>query len=267
MPPSALRGDSLLSELRDLCGIDAVSTDDGNRLRHAAGRSYLDLLSLRGGRIDAAPDAVVTPRCAAEIAAVLGACAAASSAVVPFGGGTSVVGGVSALRGEHRAVIALDLRRLDRGTTVDPVSLTATLEAGMTGPRAEAFLAEHGLTLGHFPQSFEYATVGGFAATRSAGQASSGFGRFDELVLGLRLVTPTGEIVVNPHPASAAGPSVRELALGSEGRLGVITEVTVKVRRGRAQSRYEGWSFARFNDGVAAMRDLAQGRVAPTSPG
>ncbi len=133
----------------------------------------------------------------------------------------------------------------------------------MTGPQAEAFLAARGMTLGHFPQSFEYATLGGFAATRSAGQASSGYGRFDELVEGLRMVTPSGEVVVAAHPATAAGPSIRQLVLGSEGRLGVITEVTVRVRHAPAQSRYEGWSFPAFADGVAALRALAQGRVAP----
>ncbi|MDQ6847426.1 MAG: FAD-binding oxidoreductase [Candidatus Dormibacteraeota bacterium] len=262
LAPSALDADGLLGELRELCGAGAVRTDDETRVRHAGGRSYLDLLALRSGDI-AAPDAVVSPTGAGAVAAVLRACARASCAVVPFGGGTSVVGGVRAIRGEHRGVIALDLHHLDQGVAVDPVSMTATLGAGMTGPQAEAFLAERGLTLGHFPQSFEYATIGGFAATRSAGQASSGYGRFDELVLGLRLVTPTGEIVVAGHPASAAGPSVRELVLGSEGRLGVITEVTVTVRRRPALPRYEAWSFAAFADGVAAMRDLVQGRVAP----
>jgi alkyldihydroxyacetonephosphate synthase len=263
LPPSALDGDPLLAELRGICGDDAVSTSPGDRLRHAAGRSYMDLLRLRGGRVESVPDAVASPGDEAEIASVLRACARASCAVVPFGGGTSVVGGVAALRGGHRAVITLDVRCLDRGVSVDAVALTATLQAGMTGPRAEAFLAGHGLTLGHFPQSFEYATVGGFAATRSAGQASGGYGRFDDLVIGLRLVTPSGEIVVGAHPASAAGPSIRELVLGSEGRLGVITEVTVAVRRLPAQSRYEAWSFARFADGVAATRALVQARIAP----
>ncbi|WP_337311738.1 FAD-binding oxidoreductase [Candidatus Aeolococcus gillhamiae] len=262
LAPSALGGDGLVAELRELCGDGAVTTDDEARVRHAGGRSYLDLLALRSGEI-AAPDAVVSPAGEEAVATVLRACARASCAVVPFGGGTSVVGGVRALRGRHRAVIALHLHRLDQGRAVDPVSMTATLQAGMTGPQAEAFLAERGLTLGHFPQSFEYATIGGFAATRSAGQASSGYGRFDDLVLGLRLVTPTGEIVVAGHPASAAGPSVRDLVLGSEGRLGVITEVTVKVRRRPTQPRYEAWSFAAFGDGVAAIRDLVQGRVAP----
>ncbi|HSP65391.1 MAG TPA: FAD-binding oxidoreductase, partial [Candidatus Deferrimicrobium sp.] len=262
LPISALDGDPLLASLRDVCGDEAVAIDAGSRLRHATGRSYLDLLSLRGERIDA-PDAVVMPAGEPEVAAVLRLCGDASCAVVPFGGGTSVVGGVSPLRGAHRAVITLDLRRLDQGVAVDPVSMTASLQAGMTGPQAETFLAGHGLTLGHFPQSFEHATLGGFAATRSAGQASSGYGRFDELVEGLRLVTPAGEIVVAGHPATAAGPSIRQLVLGSEGRLGVITELTVRVRNRPAQSRYEGWSFTTFADGLAAMRALVQGRVTP----
>jgi alkyldihydroxyacetonephosphate synthase len=263
LPSSRLEGDSLLAGLGDVCGPGAVETDLGARLRHAAGRSYLDLLTLRSGQLDTAPDAVVAPPGVAEITRVLQLCASTSCAVVPFGGGTSVVGGVSALRGSHRAVIALDLRRLNRGLDVDPVSLTATLQAGMTGPQAEAFLASRGLTLGHFPQSFEYATIGGFAATRSAGQASAGYGRFDDLVEGLRLVAPIAEIVVAGHPASAAGPSMREVVLGSEGRLGVITEVTVRVRRAPAQPRYEAWSFAEFSDGITALRELAQARVAP----
>jgi alkyldihydroxyacetonephosphate synthase len=263
LPPSALAGDGLLGRLRNVCGVDAVRVDDETRLRHAGGRSYLDLLRLRSGDIGCAPDAVVLPADGAEIAAVLQACAGADCAVVPFGGGTSVVGGVTALRGAHRAVIAMSMQRLDRCLRVDPVSLVATLQAGMTGRQAEDALGEHGLTLGHSPQSFDYATVGGFAATRSAGQASSGYGRFDDMVLGLRLLTPSGEIVVAPYPATAAGPSIRELVLGSEGRLGVITEVTVRVRRRPSQSRHEAWSFATFSHGVAAMRSLAQGHVAP----
>jgi alkyldihydroxyacetonephosphate synthase len=264
LPVRALaEGDNMLTELRDICGAGSVLVDDQSRLRHAGGRSYLDLLRLRSGQIGSAPDAVVLPSTEAEIASVLRACARGGCAVVPFGGGTSVVGGVTALRGSLRAVIAMSLRRFDRCLRVDMASLTATLQAGVTGPEAEAALAEHGLTLGHFPQSFEYATIGGFAATRSAGQASSGYGRFDDLVLGLRLMAPSGEIVTTAHPSSAAGPPIRELVVGSEGRLGVITEVTVKVRRRPSQPRYEAWMFATFEDGVAAMRALAQGHVAP----
>jgi alkyldihydroxyacetonephosphate synthase len=263
LPRSALADAPLLAELAGICGAPAVHVDDESRLRHAAGRSYLDLLRLRGTDIGCAPDAVVRPADEAEIAAVLRACAGADCAVVPFGGGTSVVGGVTALRGAHRSVIALSTRRLTSCLAVEPLSLVATLQAGMTGPEAELALAKSGLTLGHFPQSFEYATLGGFAATRSAGQASSGYGRFDDIVLGLRMVAPSGRLVVTGHPATAAGPSIRQLVLGSEGRLGLITEVTVRVRRRPTQQRYEAWSFAHFDEGVAALRAMAQAHIAP----
>lgn len=263
MPPSGLAHDVLRSELESVCGREHVVVSPAARLRHAAGRSYSDLLRLRSGRLETAPDAVVYPATDSEVAAVLRACAASDCAVVPFGGGTSVVGGVTPLRGAHRAVISLSTRRLDRLIAVDRRSLTATLQAGMTGPQVESSLAAGGLTLGHAPQSFEYATVGGFAATRSAGQASSGWGRFDEMVLGLRCVTPSGDLVVHPHPASAAGPSMRELVVGSEGTVGVITEVTARVHRCAGSARYEAWSFTRFHDGVAALRACAQAQVAP----
>ncbi len=262
LPALAIDG-ALLDALRSICPGDGVDTSDVARLRHAAGRSYLDLLALRGGSLEHAPDAVVFPRGAGDIAAVLHACGEAGCAVVPFGGGTSVVGGVTPLRGEHRSVIALSLRNLNRLRSVDTTAMTATLEAGMTGPQAEVALGEHGLTLGHHPQSFEYATIGGFAATRSAGQASGGYGRFDDVVLGLRCVTPRGELNATPHPATAAGPSLRELVLGSEGRVGVITEVTVRVRHRPDAGHYEAWSFRSFDGGVEALRAMAQASVTP----
>ena len=127
-------------------------------------------------------------------------------AVVPFGGGTSVTGGLVARREGYAGVVSLDLVRMNRLLAVDPVSMTATLEPGLRGPEAEALLAEHGLTLGHFPQSFEYATIGGFAATRSSGQSSAGYGRFDALVTGLEVATPAGRVDLGHAPASAAGP-------------------------------------------------------------
>ena len=150
---------------------------------------------------------------------LLEVCAAEGVAVVPFGGGTSVVGGVAPLRGAHERLVSLDLARL-RGVEVDRRSLTATLGAGLRGPEAEAALNREGLVLGHFPQSFEYATIGGFAATRSAGQASSGYGRFDALVSSVRLIAPAGELRTLETPHTAAGPALRELIVGSEGALG-----------------------------------------------
>jgi alkyldihydroxyacetonephosphate synthase len=238
-----------------------VRTDDATRARDAAGRSYLDLLALRSGTFDA-PDAVVLPT-ADQVGAVLRACAAQGIAVVPFGGGTSVVGGVSPLRGPHSAVIALDLRRLDRLVALSETDRTATLEAGLRGPEAEALLNARGYTLGHFPQSYEHATIGGYAATRSAGQASTGYGRFDALVVGLTLVTPRGDLVLGKGAASAAGPDLRQLVVGSEGAFGVITSVTVKVRPLPAVKRYDAWLVRSWEDGLEQLRRLEQSGVVP----
>jgi alkyldihydroxyacetonephosphate synthase len=261
-------GESQLSEtararLAEVVGAGAVREDREARIVHAAGKGYVDLVRQRAGDCEQAPDAVVTPGDRDQVLGVLGACAAADVAVVPFGGGTSVVGGVEPLRGEHGAVIALDLGGLDRLVAVDHASLTATLEPGMHLPHAEAALRAHGLTLGHYPQSFEYATVGGCVATRSAGQASSGYGRIDALVLGLCCATPAGAIPLPPQPASAAGPSLRQLLVGSEGTLGVITLAALRVRPAPAASRYEGWFFRSFAEGLDALRALAQAGAAP----
>jgi alkyldihydroxyacetonephosphate synthase len=243
-------------------GEENIFASAEDRLRHATGCGYVDLARLRSGRLDAAPDAVVLPADAEAVQRMLGICAAEGVAVVPFGGGTSVVGGVEPLRGKHDRLISLDLTRL-RGVEVDPRSLTARLGAGLRGPEAEVALAKHGFVLGHYPQSFEYATIGGFAATRSAGQASSGYGRFDALVSSVRLIAPTAELETLSTPHSAAGPALRELAVGSEGVLGVIPDVTVRVRRAPRQRRYEAWMAESFEAGAEIVRKLAQGPGLP----
>jgi alkyldihydroxyacetonephosphate synthase len=232
------------------------------RIRHAAGRSYPDLIRLRSGRLEHAPDAVLRVADAAGVAGVLDACAAAEVAVVPFGGGTSVVGGLEALSGGRTAVVSLELSAL-RSVELDGTSLTARLGPGLTGPEAEAALGGLGATLGHFPQSFEEATIGGFAATRSAGQASSGYGRFDDIVTALELAAPAGRLRTRDVPHTAAGPSLRELVLGSEGTLGVITEVSCRVRPSPRVRVYEGWMAESFEAGREIVRDLAQRHEAP----
>jgi alkyldihydroxyacetonephosphate synthase len=239
-------------------GAEHVRDAREDRIGHAVGRSYPDLVRIRSGDASSAPDAVVLPGSTEQVAAVLAACAEARVAVIPFGGGTSVVGGVEPVRDGMDAALSLDLGRLDSTVEVDRTSLTARLDAGLFGPEAERRLAAEGVTLGHFPQSFEYSTVGGWVATRSAGQASTGYGRIDELVEGVRCVTPAGEIGTRAVPASAAGPSVRELLVGSEGVLGVICEATVRVRPAPAFRRYEGWSFASFAEGCDAFRVMEQ---------
>src|SRR3954463_9558078 len=205
----------------DIPGVE-LRTDQQARVLRAAGKSYPDLFRMRTGAVENAPDAVAVPRTVDEVRALLGA----GVAVVPFGGGTSVVGGVEALRGAHPAVVALDLGELDRLLSVDERSRIAVFEPGIQLPAAEGALNAQGFTLGHFPQSYEFATVGGCVATRSAGQASTGYGRIDAMVLGLRALTPAGDVTLIKVPASAAGPDLRELFVGSEGALGVITEAT-----------------------------------------
>lgn len=258
LPPA----EPLPPALVEAAGEGAVFDGREDRIRHATGCGYADLARLRGGRLEAAPDAVLLPADAEAVRRVLDICAAEGVAVVPYGGGTSVVGGVEPLRGGHSRLISLDLARL-RGVAVDGRSLTATLGAGLRGPEAEAALAPHGVILGHFPQSFEYATIGGFAATRSVGQASSGYGRFDELVGAIRLLAPAGELRTLDTPHTAAGPSLRELAVGSEGVLGVIPEVTVRVRPAPGVRRYEGWIAESFEAGAEIVRALAQGPGLP----
>ncbi len=252
----------LPDSLRAIAGEVGLLVAHDQRVRRAAGRGYVDLVNLRSGRLPQAPDAIALPADAAEIVAYLGACGRDGVAVVPFGGGTSVVGGVTPIAGPHHAVLSLDLRRL-RTVDVDRESMTATLGAGLRGPEAEAALRAQGLTLGHFPQSYEQATIGGYAATRSAGQASSGYGRFDELVTSLQMITPVGELSTLATPHTAAGPALRDLALGSEGTLGVITQVTARVRPAPQARHYEGFFVADFQAGVAAFRELAQAGTLP----
>src|SRR3954470_2348821 len=262
MSPAALKP-AAAAALADVVGGEHVHTDRDSRLVHVGGKSYPDLLRRRTGDAEDAPDAVITPGSHDEVQRVLDVCVSNSVAVVPFGGGTSVVGGVEPVRGRFAAVIALDLSRLTALTNLDRESLTVTLGAGLRGPQAEALLNDHGLTLGHFPQSYEHASIGGYAVTRSAGQASTGYGRFDDLVVGLRMATPAGELNLGHWPASAAGPDLRELAVGSEGAFGVVTDVTLHVRPLPEQRVYEGWFFKSFDAGAAALQNLAQQRVAP----
>lgn len=246
-----------LQALGGAIGAEQVVVENAVRAAHANGMSYLDLVR-RSVDPPAAPDAVLLPADHDEVAAVLRICSEHAVAVVPFGGGTSVVGGVAPEGGGFGAVVALDLRRLDALTELDEVSWTATLQAGVTGPRAEELLGERGFTLGHVPQSFERATIGGYAATRSSGQLSTGWGRFDALVERVRVATPAGDLDLGRAPGTAAGPDLRQLVLGSEGAFGVITSVTVRVRPVPEARRHEGWRVADLATGVGILRTLAQ---------
>jgi alkyldihydroxyacetonephosphate synthase len=255
--------DADMRALAAIVGDEEVTRDDAVRTLHLGGKSTPDLLARRLLDPQRAPDAVVSPASHSEVAAVLGVCDARLIAVVPFGGGTSVVGGVDPDSGDLTRVISLDLARTAALRDLDEISLLATLGAGTTGPQAEELLNARGYTLGHFPQSFEYASIGGYAATRSSGQASRGYGRFDDLVHALRVATPVGELRLGRAPASAAGPDLRELFLGSEGAFGVITEVTVRIRPLPAATAYGAWTFADFAAGTDALREVTQRGIRP----
>jgi alkyldihydroxyacetonephosphate synthase len=257
LPEPSLGGD-LRGRLAAIVGEGAIRDDRLARVAHALGKSYPDLVRIRAGDASSAPDAVVYPASHEEVTALLELGAAERVAVTPFGGGSSVVGGVEPRFDGFAAAITLDLARMDRLVRADPVSLTATLEPGCTGPRIEELLVAEGLTLGHFPQSWEYATLGGFVATRSAGRASTGYGRIDELVLGVRLATPAGAIELPPLPATAAGPGLRGLVVGSEGTLGVITAATLAVAPAPAAKLNEGWAFGSWQEGCEAFRTMEQ---------
>lgn len=262
--PASRLDERLRAEFAGIVGTEHVRTDDPTRLRHSGGKSTPDLLARRAGEAVPAPDAVLFPADHDQVERLLALCSDEGVAVVPFGGGTSVVGGLTPLDGGLAAVVTMDLRRLNRLISLDRTSLTAVLEAGVRTPHAEAMLAEHGLTLGHMPQSYEYATIGGYAATRSSGQASAGYGRFEDMVVGMKAATPRGTLEAGGHPASAAGPDLRGLLVGSEGTLGVITEVAVRVRPRPEKVVDEAWSFPDHATGVDALRTLAQSDVRPT---
>jgi alkyldihydroxyacetonephosphate synthase len=262
LAPSRL-SDEARSVLVDLVGAENVHTDREARLRRAGGKSYLDLLRRREGDASDAPDAVVAPGTTAETAALLATCRELGVVVVPFGGGTSVVGGLAGTDPDDRPSIAVDLCRMASVRALDVPSSLVTVGPGLRGPALEEALADEGLTFGHLPQSWEFATLGGYAATRSAGQSSTGIGRFEDLVAGLTLATPSGVLELGHPPASAAGPDLLGLALGSEGTLGVITELRLRVRPKPLSSAYEGWSFRSWAAGLAAVQQLARHDLLP----
>ena len=259
--PDSRLPEPVMSELVAVC---ETRSDPEARLLHTRGKSTTDLLRIRSGEAADAPDLVVLPGSHEQVLELLRICTERHVVVVPFGGGTSVVGGLEPRADGFAGVIALDTRRMNALRALDTESRLAELEPGLRGPQAEQLLGERGYTIGHFPQSFEYATIGGFAAARSSGQASAGYGRFDELVMATRVATPIGALTLGRAPLTATGPDLRQLFLGSEGALGIITSLTVQVRPAPERRVYEGWRFPSFRDGASTVRRLAQDGPRPT---
>jgi alkyldihydroxyacetonephosphate synthase len=239
---------------------DGVATDAETRVRYAAGQSFPDWVALRSGRPGALPDGVAFPESGEEVRALFDFARRAGAVLVPRGGGTSVAGHVSPAAGE-RPVLVVSLERMNRLLALDETSRLATFGAGVAGPDLEAALRARGWTLGHFPQSWEWSTLGGWVATRSSGQQSLRYGRIEALFAGGRMETPAGPVVLPPHPASAAGPDVREMVLGSEGRMGILTEVTVRISPAPAREAFHAVFLPSWDAGRAATREIAGARL------
>lgn len=262
LPPPGL-DDEVLVKLGAACGgAETMTTEAETRIRHAYGKSYRDLVRIRRGDVPNPPAAVLFPADHAAVARVLAAARELAVPVVPFGGGTSVVGGVEGPPGPY---VVLSLARLDRVLAVDTRSRTARIQAGIRGPDLERGLAAHGMTLGHFPQSFEYSTLGGWIAARSAGQQSTLYGKIEDMVVALRVATPAGDLETRPLPAASDGPDLNRFLAGSEGTVGVITEATVRIRPAPSHRHYEGILMPSFASGVQAIRELIQAGLEPAT--
>jgi alkyldihydroxyacetonephosphate synthase len=243
--------------LVDILGEGQVRQDAKERISHALGRSYQNLLRLRGGDIAITPDAVLYPRNTGEVLALLRHASESGIAVIPYGGGTSPDGGVDGARGECAALVSIDLSEMDRFLDIDTMAGTAIAEAGIGGPGLEKNLALRGFTLGHRPDSFEFSTLGGWIAEDGAGQDANHYGRARDWLAGVSLATPTGLLNLTEFPA----PDLKTLVAGSRGGLGVVTQATIRVRPIAAGSEYQAWLFGDFAAGIVALHAAARARI------
>ncbi len=260
VPPAQLPG-ALRLALSGAVGEIGLSTDDLDRVVHARGKSLRDLVRQRRGELPRVPDVVVRPREEEAVAAVLAAALGHDAVLIPFGGGSSISGSLEAPPLETRPVVSVDLGELDQVLELDVSSRLARVQAGVSGPALEQQLGARGHTFGHFPDSFTFSTLGGWIATRSSGMQSDRYGDIAEITRGLRVATPTGMLVTRALPATSTGPSVREMILGSEGRLGIITEATVQVHPRPERRTILGYLFPSFGHGLEAMRELAASEI------
>jgi len=251
----------ILKELTIIVGEDNIQTDDYSRANHAYGKYYADLLKLRLENIPTPPDAVLFPKSDDDIIKILEICNKNNIAITPFGGHSSVTRGVETPKGG----ISLDLtKHLNKVIEVNEINSTTTVQSGMYGPAFEEYLNTYGdkYSCGHFPQSFEYSTVGGWVAAKGAGQASTGYGKIEDMILSLKVITPNGLINTKTYPASAQAWDLHKTFLGSEGTLGVITEVTMKIRKFRPkQTKHASFIYKDFESAVNAMRTVMQSGI------
>ena len=262
--PAPQLSEGLRAALERAAGDAHVSDDAHDRVVHARGKSLRDLVRQRRGQLGRIPDVVVRPGDEAAVAEIMRAALDADAVVIPFGGGTSISGSLEAPTDETRTIVSVDLGRMDRLLEIDETSRLARVQAGVYGPHLEEQLNARGWTFGHYPDSFTHSTLGGWIATRSSGMQSDRYGDIADSTRGLRVVTPAGLLAVRPVPSTSTGPSVREMVLGSEGRLGVICEATVHVRRLPKERTILGYLLPSWAASLAAMRDIAASEAAPS---
>jgi alkyldihydroxyacetonephosphate synthase len=254
-----------LADLAAIVGEENVQTDDWARASVCYGKTMVDVMRLRAGIIENPPDAVVDPRDADDVRHLVGYCSEHRIPIAAFGAGSGVTRGSECVRGGISLRLSTHMKRI---LSVDPINQTATVEPGIYGPELEQMLNEapercgapHRYTCGHFPQSFEYSTVGGWVVTRGAGQNSTYYGKIEDLVLSQKYVTPVGDIVTVEIPAKATGPDIDQIMIGSEGAYGILVEVTLKLHRYAPQNRRRfGFVFRDWESGVEACREIMQG--------
>jgi alkyldihydroxyacetonephosphate synthase len=261
--PAPVDNPQFLAALGGSLGTAQVSRSHMDRLLHAYGKSTRDLWRMRHGRVTYAPDCVLFPESEEQILAIVRAADQCGVALIPFGGGSNVAGCLEVHQPERRMIAAVNLRRLNRVLSIDRASCVARVQAGILGPDLEAALAAQGLTIGHFPDSFLYSTLGGWVATRSSGMFSDRYGNIEDMVLAVRMATPAGLIASRAVPHASNGPDVKRVCIGSEGTLGIITEVTLSVREAPAEREFRGYLFPDFESGVEALRECVRGGAAP----
>jgi alkyldihydroxyacetonephosphate synthase len=262
--PAPQISDEVRGRLTDAVGATHVTYDDLDRVVHTYGKSLRDLLRLRAGDLPRVPDAVVYPGSEDDVRALVDLAGEADLVLIPFGGGSNISGSLHPLPEETRTVLSVDLGRLDQVLELDEDSGLARVQAGVLGPDLEEQLGRRGWTMGHFPDSFTHSTLGGWVATRSSGMQSDKYGDIAHIARGMRVVQPSGTLVVRPVPSTATGPSTREMILGSEGRLGIITEVTVQVHRIPENRVMQAYLFPSWEAGLAAMQEISTSDAHPS---
>ena len=262
--PEQKNNEAFLAAIRAGLGDGQVVDDKKSRLVHAAGKSFRDLWLMRHGQVQFAPDCVVYPDTEEDVALVVRAAHEHGVVLVPFGGGSNIAGCLVPSDRGGRMVVSLDMCRMHRVLEVDRYSLAARIQPGVYGQHLEDQLAEHGVTLGHFPDSFLHSTLGGWVATRSAGMQSDIYGKIEDMVISLRMVTPSGTIITRTVPKSSNGIDIKHLCIGSEGILGVITEVVVQVHHKPEKEDWYGWLFPDFKSGLDAIHECHRGDCMPT---